>query len=371
MCFEILELGQIYRKLGETTEAEKQFVAFRTGIFKRKVNMASLVQLSNAEGERRVALVDGDRLGLLAAPKSAYEIVQQAIASETPVRNFVSRLKVEREISYTDVYDGRSSWALLPPFDHPSEAARCRITGTGLTHLASANTRQSMHAAAADAETDSIRMYRWGVEGGRPPTGAVGSAPEWFYKGDGSILRAHGQELTAPSFAQDAGEEPEVAGIYVIDQHTRPRRVGFAIGNEFSDHKLERRNYLYLAHSKLRECALGPELVLDSAFDSLPGEVRILRRANIVWQKQIRSGQRNMAHSLENIEHHHFKYPLHRRSGDIHVHFFGADAFSFGEGISLEDGDVVEIAFDGLGRPLRNTIRMSGEPETLMTATPA
>jgi hypothetical protein len=31
-----------------------------------------------------------------------------------------------------------------------------------------------------------------------------------------------------------------------------PRRVGFALGNEFSDHTLEKKNYLYLAHSKGR-----------------------------------------------------------------------------------------------------------------------
>lgn len=333
--------------------------------------MVSLVQLANSEKERRVALVNGDRLGLLAGPKSAYEVVEEAIAADMLVRNFVSSLKVEREISYDDVYGGRSAWALLPPFDHPFEAARCRVTGTGLTHLASANTRQSMHAANADSETDSIRMYRWGIEGGRPASGVIGSAPEWFYKGDGSILRAHGEDLAVPPFAEDGGEEPEIAGIYIIDEQARPRRVGFAIGNEFSDHKLERRNYLYLAHSKLRECALGPELILDSAFDALSGEVRILRRSNIVWQKQIRSGQPNMAHSLENIEHHHFKYPIHRRPGDVHIHFFGADAFSFGEGISLTDKDVVEIAFSGFGRPLRNVIRMSEEPEPLVMTAPA
>jgi hypothetical protein len=161
-------------------------------------------------------------------------------------------------------------------------------------------------------------MYRWGAEGGRPPHGRIGSAPEWFYKGDGSILRAHREALTVPAFAEDGGEEPEVAGVYVIDQ-----------------------------------------------------QVQITRQGSLVWRKEILSGQRNMAHSLENIEHHHFKYPLHRRPGDVHIHFFGADAFSFGEGISLKDGDVFEIGFAGLGRPLINPVRISTEPETLVIATPA
>ena len=32
-----------------------------------------------------------------------------------------------------------------------------------------------------------------------------------------------------------------------------------AVGNEFSDHKFERKNYLNLAGSKIRTCGLGPE----------------------------------------------------------------------------------------------------------------
>jgi hypothetical protein len=278
----------------------------------------------------------------------------------------VGQLDVDEQINYDDLYHGRLEWKVLPPFDNPLEPARCHITGTGLTHLSSAATRQSMHAVQAE-ETDSIRMYRWGVESGRPIAGQIGAAPEWFYKGNGSILRAHGQSLSVAPFAEDGGEEPEVAGIYFIDEFGDPRRVGFAVGNEFSDHKLERRNYLYLAHSKLRQCAVGPELVLDSDFKSLSGYVRVERRGETLWEQNIQSGEQNMCHSLGNIEHHHFKYPAHRRPGDVHIHFFGADAFSFGAGIVLASGDVVEISFEQLGRPLRNSIHIDGSSDALMT----
>jgi hypothetical protein len=64
-----------------------------------------------------------------------------------------------------------------------------------------------------------------------------------------------------------------------------------------------------------------------------------------------------MSHSLRNLEHHHFKFELHRRPGDVHVHFLGAHSLSFGQGIELEDGDVMEIHFDGFGRPLRNPMK--------------
>src|SRR6185437_2983426 len=204
--------------------------------------------------------------------------------------------------------------------------------------------------------TDSMRMYLAGLEGGRPEPGRAGVAPEWFYKGNGTILRAHGEALVVPPFGCDGGEEPEIAGLYVIDAAGRPRRVGMAIGNEFSDHVLEKRNYLYLAHSKLRTCAAGPELVLDPDFSGIAGTVTIERGGRPLWSHPIATGEANMSHSLANLEHHHFQYAAHRRAGDVHIHFFGAAAFSFGAGIRLESGDVMSIAFEGFGRPLRNPV---------------
>ncbi len=76
----------------------------------------------------------------------------------------------------------------MPPIDHP-DSAYVYLTGTGLTHLGSAEGRDRMHkAAAGGAVTDSMRMFTLGVEGGKPAEGEVGAQPEWFYKGDGSQI---------------------------------------------------------------------------------------------------------------------------------------------------------------------------------------
>jgi hypothetical protein len=206
---------------------------------------------------------------------------------------------------------------------------------------------------------DSMRMYQWGVEGGRPEPGAIGVSPEWFFKGSGLALKAHLEPLDVPAFAEDGGEEPEIAGVYVVDSAGQPRRIGMVAGNEFSDHQFEKRNYLYLASSKLRNCAIGPELVLDPAFDRVTGEVAIHRGGSVVWSKAIQTGEKVMCHSLANMEHHHFKFPGHRRPGDVHIHFFGADAFSFGEGVALQDGDWMQVQFEGFGKALRNPVRIA------------
>lgn len=100
--------------------------------------------------------------------------------------------------------------------------------------------------------------------------------PEWFYKGDGHILRVPNQPLDVPAFADDGGEEGEIAGIYLIDTQGTPRRVGMATGNEFADHHVEHKIYFYLAPSKLRTCAIGAELIVDFDFSKVKGSANIL-----------------------------------------------------------------------------------------------
>jgi hypothetical protein len=206
-------------------------------------------------------------------------------------------------------------------------------------------------------------MFEWGRQHGQPAEGAVGIAPEWFYKGDDSMVRGPFAALEIPGYAEDGGEEAEVAAIYLIADDGTPWRIGMAAGNEFSDHVFERRNYLNLAGSKLRTCSLGPELVVGAAFSDVAGRVRILRGGAVLWEKEIRTGEKNMCHSLANLEHHHFKFAAHRQPGMVHIHFMGADSLSYGEGVRLEPGDVTEIQFDDFGRALRNTIAKD-EPVT-------
>jgi hypothetical protein len=328
-----------------------------------------LLQLKDRTGRRRVGVVEDERVHLLNRVDSVYALAQHALAAHESLVGQASKLRRSDSLSYDEIYAGSSDWRIMPAIDHPREPARCLLSGTGLTHLKSAQSRQAMHASGT-APSDSMRMYEWGVEGGRPAHGQIGISPEWFYKGCGTMLRAHGEPLLIPPHAEDGGEEAEIAGIYIIDAAGSPRRLGIAIGNEFSDHVVEKKNYLYLASSKLMFCAIGPELVTDAQFDSLAGEVAIKRNGELLWRREIHSGEKAMCHSLANIEYHHFKHPLHRRPGDVHVHFFGADAFSSGENVKLKDGDVMRISFAGMGRALVNPVALDATPQTQFCASP-
>ena len=328
--------------------------------------MTRLIQIENGAA-RAVALVDEPRVRLLGGVKSVFQLAQQAVDSKVSLIALVQKKATGEYLNYDSVYLGNSEWRLLPPIDQPDEPARCLVSGTGLTHLGSAKNRNAMHEAKESELTDSMKMFRWGVEGGKPAPGEIGVAPEWFYKGCGTILRAHGEPLDVPPYAEDGGEEAEIAGIYFIGADGKPRRIGMAIGNEFSDHKFEKKNYLNVAGSKIRTCALGPELVIDPEFQSVPGRVTIERAGRELWSKEIATGENEMCHSLANIEHHHFKFETHRRPGDVHVHYFGANSLSFGAGVQLADGDVMEISFAGFGRALRNPLRVVRGQAILVT----
>jgi hypothetical protein len=319
-----------------------------------------LVQFVAANDQRRVGRVseDGRRVAALSHFGSVYEVARSALQGGRRIAELAAAAPSDGEETLaTLLAQGR----LLAPLDHP-DPAHCLITGTGLTHLGSAQARDARHQVQAKAEaelSDSLKMFRLGIEGGRPEGGRPGVAPEWFYKGDGSIVAAPGQPLAMPAFALDGGEEAEIAVLSLNDDAGRPRRIGYALGNEFADHVLERQNYLYLAHSKLRPCAFGPELLLGELPSDLRGSVRVLRGEERLFEAEWQSGEANMSHTLANLEHHHFKYRLFRRPGDVHVHFIGAAVLSFGAGLRAAPGDVFEIAAEPFGAPLRNPLAIA------------
>ncbi|TPG20008.1 FAH family protein [Sphingomonas koreensis] len=311
-----------------------------------------LVQFVDDNGDRAVAACDGTQCWQVVGTDTVYALARAAIAADAGLEQ-IARDRVGGAV---DLAALRSAGRLLAPIDHP-DPAHCILSGTGLTHLGSAEGRDKMHqAASGENVTDSMRMFLMGVEGGKPADGGPGVQPEWFYKGDGSAIVAPDADLPSPDFALDGSEEPEIAGIYVIADDGTPRRIGFVLANEFSDHVTERGNYLWLAHSKLRHAALGAELLVGALPDDLRGTCRIVRGGETIWEKPFLSGEANMSHAIANLEHHHFKYTQFRRPGDVHVHFFGTATLSFSDGIETREGDAFEVSAPPFELPVRNRL---------------
>ncbi len=172
-----------------------------------------IVQLIHKNHQRHIALVEEPNLRLINSFESVYLLADQAIKKQIDLKSLIQSHLSDTLVEYDSVYNQKSDWRLLCPIDHPDPRI-VMVTGTGLTHKASAENRQKMHEAQTNNEiTDSIRMYKWGEEDGKPEKGKIGVQPEWFYKGNGCILKAHNESLIIPNFADDGGEEPEIAGI--------------------------------------------------------------------------------------------------------------------------------------------------------------
>ncbi|WAJ27647.1 AraD1 family protein [Antarcticirhabdus aurantiaca] len=321
-----------------------------------------LVQLKSERGGavNAVAVIEGDGLDarLVTGASSVLDLAKRAASAGTSLAAVVREAGLGEAV---DLVAALEAGRIAVPVHHP-DPAHFIVAGTGLTHLGSADGRDKMHkSAAGEHVTDSMKMFRMGLEGGKPAAGQIGVQPEWFYKGDGSTLVGPGDDLVSPSFALDGGEEPELAGIYLIGEDGTPYRLGFCLANEFSDHVTERGNYLWLAHSKLRQASLGPELFVGELPAHVEGMSRVRRGSEIVFEKPFLSGEANMSHSIANLEYHHFKYDLFCRPGDLHVHFFGTATLSVTDGLKTQDGDVFEIEAAPFRLPLRNRLARAAE----------
>src|SRR5437773_3114215 len=188
-----------------------------------------LLQHRDDDGTRSVIADDGRSPRLVNRVGSTRELAQQAIEAGITLAEMVASVGLGREI---DPASALAAGRILPPIDH-EDPAHLLMSGTGLTHLGSADARDEMHRmATAEKQTDSMRMFLEGVERGKPADGEIGCQPEWFYKGDGAQVAGPEQPLVMPAFAADGGEEPELAGIYLIGGDGVPYRLGLCLANE-------------------------------------------------------------------------------------------------------------------------------------------
>ncbi len=310
-------------------------------------------QIIDEMGRIAVVVRDGGEAAVVNGAASSYALALEAAQSGRGLRDVIMARGLGAAVNLPAL---AAAGRMALPITHP-DPAHMHLTGTGLTHLGSAAARDAMHTKLQSSDlSDSMKMFQMGLADGKPEQGKIGVQPEWFYKGNGHNAVAPNAPLNAPAFALDGGEEPEIAGIYLIDSTGAPRRVGWAVANEFSDHVTERINYLYLAHSKLRPASFGPEILIGDLPEDIRGASRILRDGQVVWEKPFLSGAANMSHSFANLEHHHFKYDVFRQAGDVHVHMFGTATLSFADHFTTKTGDVFEIDAPQLGLPLRNPL---------------
>ena len=335
-----------------------------------------LVQLSNIDNSRIVGLVLENKVFNITKVnnefETTYKLINYSITNNQNLDELLNKLLDKAnpiDFSYDEILNSNNKNELpkiLVPIDHP-DPYRLFISGTGLTHTGSVKSRDMMHNDNEEKkdQTDSAKMFQMGIEGGKPEEGKIGVAPEWFYKGNGTNLKGPNDLLEIPNFSLDGGEEPEVVGCYFIDPEGNPVRLGFTLGNEFSDHETEQINYLYLAHSKMRNCSIGPELDTSLEFKDISINCDIERDGGKIYKSgPIKSGEEYMSHSLSNMEYHHFKYDIHRLPGDLHLHYFGTSQLSYStRDWKFKSGDKIIISSEEFDGSLKNEVKKVNSKE--------
>src|SRR5262245_27458740 len=102
-----------------------------------------LIQLTGPAG-RRLAIVDDEQLRLLGSHRSVHALATEALATSLGLAQAAERDLSSDSLDYPEIYSGTSNWRILPSVDHPLEPARCMVSGTGLSHIRSATSRQAM-----------------------------------------------------------------------------------------------------------------------------------------------------------------------------------------------------------------------------------
>lgn len=100
----------------------------------------------------------------------------------------------------------------------------------------------------------------------------------WFYKGNGSLLKTHGEALNIPYHALSIACEPGIVCIYMVDPFGKLRFVGFTLGNDVHDPLLGNLDSPDALQASLRDCAIAPAMILGEMHCRLSIDARIERQ---------------------------------------------------------------------------------------------
>ena len=268
-------------------------------------------------------LTDGLVRPLAVAPgHRQYQTLSDLLEDEDPLS--AARLLVDDSAPALPLAEVR----LLAPIDAQE------VWAAGVTY------RRSRTARMAESE-GAARFYDLVYEAARP---------ELFFKANPHRVVGPDQEVRIRADARWNVPEPELALVL----SSRLRLVGFTIGNDMSSRDIEGENPLYLPQAKVYDacCALGPGIVLaDTWAAAQRAAIRLtIRRAGrIAFQGETDVTQ--MARTFEEL----IGWLARDNSFPGGVILLTGTGIIPPDNFTLEAGDVVEIAIDGLGT-LTNTV---------------
>jgi hypothetical protein len=290
-----------------------------------------LVQYRESGGHRAVAVLDRAPPAEARRVQDAENTYELALEAMETGKSLVETVRAHGTDAAIDLDQVGRDGRLLPPLEHPVPT-RCWITGSECT-----------------------------PRGGSEDGSADAKAAAWFFRGNGATLVGSGLPLHQPEFGLGAAQRPAVVGLYVIADDGTPCRLGWALGNDFTDDRLQGLGPGHAAQARLRASAVGPELLFGDLPREVSGTARLRRGNQVVEEIPFAAGQAQLAQSVATLEANHFRYPMFRRPGDVHLHFLvgGQPA---GTGMGAEPGDVFEITTPAFWLTLANPLAAANWP---------
>lgn len=221
--------------------------------------------------------------------------------------------------------------ALLPPLLPPDKSGAV-VSGFGLT-----NKKKVMSTGAP-----------------------LNPVPAWFYKGPGHVLKSDGEALTIEPGITAICEEAEIVLIYIIDSQSKPRYIGFTVGNDITDIGAIKASPTAFSYAKLKECSVSERIFVGDPPWVLTGTCKVFRNKQAVFSSDFETGIEQLHYKQDQMVDTLFRSSALRHPGLVHYIFIGADRNSYDHGHSLIDGDTILLRFNELDLELSNRLALQG-----------
>jgi 2-dehydro-3-deoxy-D-arabinonate dehydratase len=274
------------------------------------------VRLGVIAGDRVIDVQDAGGPGTLA---EAFQLsLGDLLALRRSVAESTSGARLLRDVSLRAPIDAQEVWA------------------AGVTYLRSRDARmeESTQRDVYDRVYDADR-------------------PELFLKATPNRVSGPGQPIAIRGDSTWDVPEPELTLVL----NARGERVGYTIGNDVSSRSIEGENPLYLPQAKVyAQCAgLGPTIALvDEVLDpaNLAIALTIRRGGEVLFADRSSTGR--MHRTFTDLEH----YLLRGNAFPAGVFLMTGTGIVPPSEFTLEDGDEVTIAIDGLGSLTNPVVRL-------------
>ncbi|MEE6666161.1 hypothetical protein PS423_01955 [Pediococcus acidilactici] len=164
---------------------------------------------------------------------------------------------------------------------------------------------------------------------------------DWYYKGNGNVLRKDGDYLVLPLYGLWGGLETEILMVHLINENLEPVYLGYTLAIDFTNTGLRRRNKSLKNLSHISQTMVANEIATSSFPEYDIAHTNITRGGKVIWNSDASAGKRNMWMNPKKLINFLFRNKEILLPGMIFYTLTGATMSSDKAGIHLKKGDKI------------------------------